>query len=146
MRRHQFERRSRHVNPDVHQHEIHRAINALERLAQVAFAQIDEAAQTRLPEIAPSPRGLCPASYSVPDHHACPAKPRCCRARLQRDRRVETPRRYRLQQPASALLPAAKLIAEFRLVAIRARTKLVAEKALNSPLRRLRSLGLSAHS
>src|SRR4029077_18463295 len=47
----QLKRRPRHGDPDIHQHEVDRALDLLERLAEIAFPEIDEAAQARLVEM-----------------------------------------------------------------------------------------------
>src|SRR5580765_3390099 len=50
-RRDDFKRGSGHWRPDVDQHEVHRATEVLEGLAQVALAQVDEVRQARLGEV-----------------------------------------------------------------------------------------------
>ena len=65
MRRDQLDRRPRHLGPDVHQHEVDRAVDELERLAQVAFAQVDEAARPASAKWARAAAALA-GSYSVP--------------------------------------------------------------------------------
>src|SRR5581483_5522522 len=133
-RRHQLERRTRHPDPDVHQHEIYRALDAIKGLAQVAFAQIDEIAEPRLREMRPRGFSLGRLIFGG-DHHAIAAGG----VDVVPDgggeiKRRDTERRADLHDPAR-IGRAAKLIAELRLVAVE-RDELVAEKSLELAFRR----------
>src|SRR5882672_2838142 len=126
MRSDQLQRRPRHRDPDIHQHEIHRSIDLPECLAQVAFAQIDETAQAGLLEMRPCRACLVGLVFGA-DHHAVAAAgadivARGCREIERRDRVGCAD----LDDPAR-IICAAKLVAELRLVTIE-RDKLVAEK------------------
>src|SRR5215471_9713977 len=54
----ELDRGPRHLDPDVHQHEVHRAFDHLQRLAQVALAKVDEVGEAGLGEVAARGSGL----------------------------------------------------------------------------------------
>ena len=53
MRGDEFERRSRHRNPDIDQREIYRPVDLSKCLPQIALSEIDETGQTRFLEMRP---------------------------------------------------------------------------------------------
>ena len=126
MRRDHLQRRSRHADPDIHQHEIHRPTDVFQGFAQIAFTQVDEAAQAGLLEMRPCRTCLVRLVFGA-DHLAGTAR----RVDGVAQRRGEIERRHPprgagLDNPAR-LAGTAKLVAEFRLVAVE-RDQLVAPK------------------
>src|SRR5216683_6123960 len=142
MRSDQLQRRPRHRDPDIHQHEIHRSVDLPERLAQVAFAQIDEPAQTRLLEMRPCRACLVCLVFGA-DHYAIAAAGVDVVAQGCREIEGREPVGCADLDDPARIICAAKLVAELRLVTIE-RDKLVAEKGPGLLLPQAAALARSA--
>src|SRR5437764_10472846 len=68
MRSDQLQRRSRHRDPDIDEHEVYWSIDLFECFAQIAFAQFYEWAESRLLEVGPGGGGLCWLVFRADDH------------------------------------------------------------------------------
>ena len=130
MRGDEFERRSRHRNPDIDQREVYRPVDLSECLPQIALSEIDETGQTRFLEMRPC-RSCLLGLVLRADYHALAAGSTKVVAQggSQINRR-DAISRADLDDPAGIDSPA-KLIAELGLVAVE-RVELVAQKGLGS--------------
>lgn len=91
MRGDQLQHWSRYGDPDIHQHEVHWAIDPLQRFAQITFAQIDEAAQSRFLEMRPCGTRLLWLVFGA-NHHAVAASTRTLSRTAAARYSVETPK------------------------------------------------------
>ena len=126
----QLERRPRHRNPDVDQHEIHRPVDLLERLAQIALPKVDVAAQSRLREMFPRGLGFLGLVFGADDDAFAAAGPQVVAHRRGQVERRDAVGRADLDD-AAGVVGAAELVAELGLVAIQ-RHQLVAAECLDA--------------
>ena len=134
MRCDQLECGARHRDPDVHQQEIDRALDATQGFAQVAFAQIDQSTEIRLLKVRPCGAGLDRLIFGSDDNPAAAGGADVvpqCGSKIEGG---DTERGADLHDPAR-VDRTTKLITEFRLVAIE-RDELVAAKRLDLVFRR----------
>src|SRR5262245_32239683 len=116
MRADQFQRRSRHRHPDVHQHEVYWPVNQLKRFAQISFLQIDITTQASLLEMRLCSSNLVRLAFGG-DHHAVRAATSVVthgRSKVER----RNAKGCSGLDDATGTVRAAQLIAEFCLLAV----------------------------